>query len=258
MTEELYERPDIYDIVYKKENSESLEKHYVNVLGDKNIETVHDCSIGTGHLTFVLSDLGYKVSGSDLSQEMLENARKNAEERNINIELTQSDFRQVSSSISGKFDCVMSTGNSLAHVNNTDVVRAIDSMTELVKEGGYIYFDTRNWDKILDTRKRFFCYNPFFRGEERINLTQVWDYVSEEQVIFNLLYTFEKNNRIYKQEEVKTSYCPVRKDLLINHLESIGYAEIEVNSFLNPKVTEFEEMDWYYVIAKKVSSKESL
>ncbi len=48
MTEELYERPDIYDIVYKKENSESLEKHYANVLGDKNIETVHDCSIRNG------------------------------------------------------------------------------------------------------------------------------------------------------------------------------------------------------------------
>ena len=28
MSEKLYKRPDIYDIVYNKENSESLETHY--------------------------------------------------------------------------------------------------------------------------------------------------------------------------------------------------------------------------------------
>lgn len=145
---------------------------------------------------------------------MLENARENAQERNIEIELFQSDFREVSLATNRKYDCVMSTGNSLAHVRNEDVKQVLDSMSELISEGGYIYIDTRNWDKILDTQQRFFCYNPFFRGEERINLTQVWDYISDEQIDFNLLYTFELNNKIYKQEEVKkTTYCPLRKKM---------------------------------------------
>ena len=251
MTQELYNRPDIYDIVYKKENSQELTEHYKNVLGSKSITTIHDCSIGTGQLTFALCDLGYKVSGSDLSGEMLENARRNAEDRDLEIDLLKCDFREIAKSTNKTFDCVMSTGNSLAHVSNEDVKRTLESMTQLVADGGYIYLDTRNWDKILDTKQRFFCYNPFFRGEERINLTQVWDYISEEQIVFNLLYTFEKKNRIYKQEEVRTTYHPLRKAVIIDHLNGLGYEEVELDNFMNPNVTEFSEMDWYSICAKK-------
>lgn len=254
MSQELYLRPDLYDIVYKKENSSALEEYYWRVLGNKEIRTIHDCSFGTGHLTFVLSDLGYEISGSDLSDKMLKNAEINAKDRGLHIELFQSDYREVAARTDKRFDCVMSTGNSLAHVNNADVRRALESMSELVAENGYIYVDTRNWDKILDTRQRFYCYNPFFKGDERINLVQVWDYVAEDEMVFNLLYTFEKNNKIYKQEEAVTKYFPLRKQVIIECLESLGYENIELNCFINPDIIEFDEMDWYSICAKKVQN----
>ncbi len=251
MSQELYSRPDIYDVVYKKDNK-ALEAYYQRVLGQKSIKTIHDCSFGTGHLTFVLSDLGYEVSGSDLSADMLRNAEINAKDRGLHIELFHSDFREVSTQTNKRFDCVMSTGNSLAHVTNSDVRVALESMSELVADNGYIYIDTRNWDKILQTKQRFFYYNPFFNGEERINLVQVWDYLSESEMVFNLLYTFEKNNKIHKKEEVKTYYYPLRKQVVIECLEALGYENIELHSFINPGVTKFEDMDWYSICAKKV------
>jgi len=251
MSQELYARPDIYDIVYKKDREDGLKKHYKRLLGDKGITTIHDCSIGTGQLTFVLSDMGYKISGSDLSEEMLENARKNAEDRNIDMVLFQSDFRTVSENHNTKYDCVMSTGNSLAHVSNEDVKEALKSMSELVSENGFIYIDTRNWDKILKKKQRFFCYNPFFKEDERINLVQVWDHISEREVHFNLLYTFEKNNKIHRQEEVHTIYHPLKKQFLIESLEELGFTEFELHNFMNPAVTDFEEMDWYGICARK-------
>ena len=48
---------------------------------------------------------------------------------------------------SKQFDCVASTGNSLPHVNNDDVLTALEQMNSLVKKGGYLYLDTRNWEK---------------------------------------------------------------------------------------------------------------
>ena len=42
-------------------------------------------------------------------------------------------------------------------------------MDALVREGGWLYFDLRNWDRILRERKRFYLYNPFFDGETRVN-----------------------------------------------------------------------------------------
>lgn len=211
MSKNLYENADIYDLVYNNESNQRLMDYYRMVLGGKQIESIHDCSFGTGHLTFALADLGYVVSGSDISNEMLENARKNARDRNLVINLKQSDFCKVADVIDAKFDCVMATGNSLAHVNNEDLKIALSSMSELVNSNGYLYLDTRNWDKIINSKQRFFCYNPFFKGEDRINLVQVWDHISDTEIIFNLLYTFEKDSKIYKQEETAVRYFPFKK-----------------------------------------------
>lgn len=38
------------------------------------------------------------------------------------------------------FDCVASTGNSLPHVNNTDVLKTLEQMNKLVSPGGYLTF----------------------------------------------------------------------------------------------------------------------
>lgn len=61
-----------------------------------------------------------------------------------------------------QFDCVASTGNSLSHVQNADVLKALEEMDSLVKANGYLYLDMRNWEKILHERNRFFLYNPVF------------------------------------------------------------------------------------------------
>lgn len=47
-------------------------------------------------------------------------------------------------------------GNALPHVENRDVRKTLEQMDSLVKEGGWLYLDTRNWDKILKERNRFF------------------------------------------------------------------------------------------------------
>lgn len=47
-------------------------------------------------------------------------------------------------------------GNALPHVEDRDVRKTLEQMDSLVKEGGWLYLDTRNWDKILKERNRFF------------------------------------------------------------------------------------------------------
>lgn len=247
----IYSRPDIYDILFTEKMSELLKGHYDTVLKNRNIKTIHDCSYGTGNLTKILSKMGYVVSGSDISSEMLEQADVKNKLENLNINLHQCDFRFLKENIRGTFDCVMSTGNSLAHVNNTDVSVAIRQMAELVKEGGYIYIDTRNWDRILTSNQRFYYYQPMFKDDERINAMQVWDYNDDGTVTFNLLYSFEIENKIYKREEFSELYYPFRKDFIIEELKKQGFKDIEVFSFIHHQIKEFDNMDLYVLIGKK-------
>ena len=80
-----------------------------------------------------------------------------------------------------------------------------------------------------------------------------WDYNDDGTMVFNILYTFERDNRIFQQEIFEEHYNPFKKALAVDKLEALGYTDIEVKCFPAqfPPV-EFEKLEWYTIIAKKV------
>ncbi len=247
----IYSRPDIYDAHFNSKMSQQLRGHYEVVFKGKNIDTIHDCSFGTGNLTNELARMGYSVSGSDISEEMLQRSKLKLEEEGLELKLMQCDFRELSKKINRQIDCVMTTGNSLAHVSNEDVRLALTEMAKLVKKNGYIYLDTRNWDKILNTRQRFYYYPPIINDVERINAIQVWDYNKDSTITFNILYFFEKNGQIYKKEEFQELYYPLKRQHIIDELTRLGFGGFETYNLVHHHIKDFDKMDWYCLIAQK-------
>ncbi len=247
----IYERADIYDLLEDDEHMELYQKHWRNVLADKGIQTFLDVSIGSGSVTLAIPE-DVILYGSDLSPEMLNNCRDKALKSNRRIILKQSDFRDLSCWEDIRFDCVASTGNSLPHVENKDVMKVMEEMDKHVKRGGYLYLDLRNWDKILRDRNRFYVYQPVFKDDLRINLVQVWDYNSENMMTFNLLYTFEKNGRIFQKEKFEEIYFTIKLEKILNKLKSLNYKNVEINNFPHcyGKMA-VENIDWLCIIAKK-------
>lgn len=245
----LYSNGLLYDMTYDADMDSRVKKYWEHVLDGCDINTIHDCSIGTGQLTLALAMMGYELSGSDLSEEMLESCKNNALSRGLNIPLKKCDFRCLTEAYDSAFDCVLSTGNSLPHVTNEDVKTALAEMDRLVAPSGYLYLDTRNWDKILRDHQRFFFYHPWFLEQERINLTQVWDYNNDGTMTFNLLYTFEKDQKPYKKEISSVTYYPISGALLERFLTDMGYRILKKEPhFQNAAI---EDCDWYYILAKK-------
>ena len=185
----IYDRTDIYDLLEDQTHWSAYKKHWKTLLQGKNVHSFLDVSIGSGSVTLPLCELGVQLAGSDLSEEMIRKCKEKASAAGYEIELKSCDFRKLSCWEGKQFDCVASTGNSLPHVNNDDVLTALEQMNSLVKKGGYLYLDTRNWEKILNEKRRFYLYNPVFAKKCRVNLVQVWDYSSEDTITFNLLYT---------------------------------------------------------------------
>lgn len=251
----LYDRADIYDLMDSEAKHQVTRAHWQRILKSKRIHTLLDVSIGSGNLTLPLAPLGLQLYGSDLSQTMLDKCRQNADAENFAIDLRCCDFRRLTEHFTEQFDCVASSGNSLAYVTNSEVCRVLEQMDALVKDGGYLYFDLRNWDKIKQNNERFYFYNPVFDGGTRINLMQVWDHLEDGSINFNLLYTFERNNHIVQKEHFVEHYHPVSRQFLLNKLTSMGYETIETLQF----PTQFglfdpEKTDWYCIIAQKRNS----
>ncbi len=250
----LYDRADIYDLIESEDRYKILKDHWANVLRGRDIKSLLDVSIGSGSATLPLADLGVNLSGSDLSEKMLANCKRKAEARDFPIELKCCDFRNVSEYFEGPFDCVASTGNSLPYVSNDDVLKTLEQMDSLVKPEGYIYFEIRNWDKILEDKKRFFPYAPFFDGDTRINLTQIWDYNSDGSITFNILYVFERDKRFLQMEVFEEHYIPIKRDVLLGKLEDMGYQDIQLLPY--PSKADaldipIDKLPWYCVAAKK-------
>lgn len=247
----LYDRADIYDLLENDDRFGAYKRHWEHVLRDTGVHSLLDVSIGSGCVTLALAELGIQLSGSDLSEAMLANCRKKAENRGYDLDLRQSDFRDLRCWQGKKFDCVASTGNSLPYVSNDEVLGVLAQMDALVAEGGYLFLDTRNWDQILREHQRFYLYNPLFDGETRVNLTQVWDYPDDGSMVFNLLYTFERDNKIFQKEIFEEHYHPIARQLLLDRLAELGYREIQ--QFCFPAFFELdpENAEWYCILAKK-------
>lgn len=249
----VYDRTDIYDLFDSPKKDAQTLSHWQTVFDGMPIRSALDVSIGTGSLTLPLGQLGVSLYGSDLSDSMLARCRKKANERGIAIDLRQSDFRDLTSHFDRSFDCVMSTGNSLAYVTNNEITGVLEQMDALVKPGGYLYFDLRNWDRIVGQKKRFYCYNPaFLPNGDRVNLMQVWDHLSDGSIAFNLVYTFERDNKIFQKERFEEHYHPVPQKLLLDKLTQLGYQDIQVKAFpVQFGAFDIENSEWYCVLAHK-------
>lgn len=250
--DKLYERADIYDLIENEERSTAIRNDWKQFLADIKIKTLLDVSIGTGSMTLPLQELGIEIYGSDLSEPMLARCREKAAAKNKPIELKCSDFRDLSCWSGQLFDCVASTGNALGYVSNEDIATTLSRMDSLVKPGGYICFDSRNWEKIQREKQRFYLYNPFFRDGNRINLVQVWDHNPDGSITFNLLYTFERDNRIFQKEIFEEHYHPFPIKLVTDTLSDLGYHSPVLHPVpSNNPETDFSKMDWYRIIARK-------
>ena len=248
----LYDRADIYDLIEDEKRTEIIRKDWKEFLGNRQIQNLLDVSIGTGGMTLPLQELGIEIAGSDLSEAMLSRCGEKSAAKQKPIELKCCDFRDLSCWQDRKFDCVASTGNALGYVSNEDILKTIERMDSLVRPGGYLCFDSRNWEKIQREKQRFYVFNPFYKDGIRVNYLQVWDHNGDGTITFNLLYCFEKNDRIFKKEIFEEHYFPFSKDMAEKKMIEMGYDDIELKPLpCMIEETYFDRIDWYRIIGRK-------
>ena len=249
---DMYDYPEIYDERFTEAANTAYREHYRKLLDGCDIHDILDCSFGTGNLTFELCELGYNVWGSDISQSMLEQGAKKAATKGFDVPLVQADFRELSAHFDRTFDCVMSTGSALGHVDNAGVVKALTEMDKLVHTGGYLYLDTRNWDMELCNKKHIQFAHPYDRENgERIHMVQVWEYPPDGTIRINICQAYERDKKIYQQEIFEEVLTPFSIDLLTDTLTKLGYRDIVIKPLPYFHDMDFMDIPWYCLRAQK-------
>jgi glycine/sarcosine N-methyltransferase len=127
---------------------------FANLFRRHNIQSVLDCACGTGNDLLMFHRLGYQVSGSDLSDSMLEVAMNKVRQAQAALPLAKVDFQQLPQHYPKRFDAVVCLSNAI-NEEEIDVEMALDSMQAVLRPEGIIVFDQGQTDCSLKDPPRF-------------------------------------------------------------------------------------------------------
>lgn len=129
-----------YDLLYKDKNYKE-EAHYVHQLiqqYNSNATSILDMGCGTGNHAAAFTTLGYQVHGVDLSDKMIDLARKNHEASNI--EFSQGDIRYVR--LPNRFDAIVALFHVVCYqTKDADLLGVFETAASHLNTGGVFIFD---------------------------------------------------------------------------------------------------------------------
>ena len=159
MTIDLYKDfADRYDIFDGKFGTYDplIKEFYQKLFADNQIHRVLDCACGTGRELYLFHLLGCEAVGSDISDSMLAQARKNLSQCGIEIPIYKVDYRILPESFEKRFDAVVCLSSSILHMPNEEEVRiAFRSMHEVLRENGILVLTSGTSDYQWKNKPRF-------------------------------------------------------------------------------------------------------
>jgi hypothetical protein len=263
----IYDTGALYGQHMDNDSQEKLMKFYKELFSGYKILTIHDCSIGAGGTTLPLAKLGFIVSGSDLNENLLNKAKINFSDNGFDPELFIADFRNIGEFLDKKVDCIISTGNSLPHVNLNGFNSFLNSSHKKINDNGLLFFDIRNWDIINAERPIINAIDPkIMTAEEHKSVYLLFNWHDNGSVTFTFATSIDKNGKHFSLSTISAPvYFPLLRNDVYKSLKNNGYKlikYIDMDKFWlgkgmeNEKKGEFEKdyknIQWYGILAKKV------
>ena len=186
--------------------------------------SVLDCACGIGTQAIPLAALGYRVAASDLSAGALEEAKRRAAARKVDICFRQADFRALDAVFAEQFDAVLAMDNALPHMlTGGDLADAVRSMVDRLRGGGLFAASIRDYDAILREKP---AYSPPYvhkTARGRRVLFQTWDWTGDIYHFTQYIIDDEGTPRVSK---FACAYRAVRREELTALLRENGCREV--------------------------------
>lgn len=199
-----------------------------------------DCACGTGVPAIGLALRGYDVTACDLSPQMVRKARENAADYGATLAFGEIDMTDLSARFGPRtFDAVVCAGNSISHLPAEDMrLKALRSISAVLRDGGLLYLDARDWDVTLAEKKRFHLRACRQCGSRHVTVLDVWDY-RDDTIVFNVAVAWQEGEDSQLRVFPLTCY-PFSKNAMSRLLRGAGFEVCNVVS-----ETERRFVAWY-------------
>jgi len=189
-----------------------------------------DAACGTGVDSIMLVEEGFQVTSVDASDKMLKyalkerwNRRKEASFDSWVIE--EANWLTLPDDIykpGEGFDCVICLGNSFAHLSDSDdlskIKLALSNFHRMIKPGGILLIDHRNYDHIIDTGKTS-TNNIYYNSKTIKDIVTSVLYLNGKPKMITLDYTMDVSNLESEFDKTDTAHSKKGRysDISIDH-----------------------------------------
>lgn len=136
----------IYEPILAGEPTEEAIDGLLVLLGDTGVHRILDAACGWGRHAIPLADAGFSVTGVDLSEFLIDEARRRARAQGVDVDFLQADVHQLP--FEGEFDVALSLFSSLGYGNDEADIRALRSIRKALRPNGILIMETMNRDSI--------------------------------------------------------------------------------------------------------------
>ncbi len=165
---DLYDDPELYDRLFP-----ATEQFYVEEAG-KRSGRVLELGCGTGRLTVAIAQNGIDIVGADLSDSMLEAARRKVRLASVEVPFVRADMSDLD--LDEQFATILIPGNSLLHLlTNEELKQCLAGVRRHLAPGGRLIFDISKWDMSRYARDPGQRYPAFTQGEITVDETTSYD-----------------------------------------------------------------------------------
>ncbi len=171
---------------------------------------------------------GHLAAGADLSAEMVSRARLNAAAAGEPLHFEVAGFGELASTFgAGKFDALLCLGNSLPHVLTAELLSAaLVDFAALLRPGGLVLIQNRNFDAVLRTRARWMEPQAHREGDSEWIFLRFYDFDPDGLITFNMLTLKRTGNAAWQQRHTSSRLRPIVQGQLIPALAAAGFGQI--------------------------------
>ena len=191
-----------------------------------------DAACGTGVNAAALARRGYRVWGADGSSAMAAVAADRFASERLDIPLVVSMWADLPAVVGERFDVVLCIGNSLVHAAGREaMIGALTGLREMVRPGGHVVVDSRNWEKLHAERHIVQVANSAVtRRGRRCVVLYAWEIPDrlDSEHVAHIVFVFEDGSRI-EPHEYRVGFHPFTVGELRERLEAAGLREVDTD-----------------------------
>jgi len=132
-------------------------------LNKRKCQKIFDACLGDGVDSIYLLKRGFDIISNDLDKLFIRKAKQNAKKNRVKLSITDYDWRRLDKHFKpNSFDTVLCLGNSLTYLfKKTDRLRTLRNFKRILRSGGVLIIDERNYQYILDKREEILNKHKF-------------------------------------------------------------------------------------------------